>query len=94
MSNTGRRSALVIVLLTLVVLFWWQVLPDADERTVDIGPTPEPGWMVDAVIDGDTITVTRGGVGETVRLIGIDTPERGRCGYDEAPAPLRGVRRP
>jgi endonuclease YncB( thermonuclease family) len=31
-------------------------------------------------VDGDTVETTRG----TVRLIGIDTPERGRCGYRAA----------
>ena len=36
--------------------------------------------MVD-VIDGDTIEVD--GVGR-VRLVGVDTPEIGDCGYDEA----------
>ena len=33
-----------------------------------------------AVIDGDTIETAAG----TVRIIGIDTPERGECGYEEA----------
>jgi micrococcal nuclease len=33
-----------------------------------------------SVIDGDTIDTQAG----TVRLIGIDTPERGECGHDEA----------
>lgn len=33
------------------------------------------------VIDGDTIRVAGG---HKVRLIGIDTPERGQCGYTEA----------
>ncbi|WP_396642915.1 thermonuclease family protein [Microbacterium sp.] len=37
-----------------------------------------------AVIDGDTIETSAG----TVRIIGIDTPERGECGYDEASAAL------
>lgn len=34
-----------------------------------------------AVVDGDTLDVT--GVGR-VRLIGIDTPERGECGFEVA----------
>ncbi|PKQ27325.1 MAG: hypothetical protein CVT64_02555 [Actinobacteria bacterium HGW-Actinobacteria-4] len=84
MSNTGRRSLLVLVLLTLMMLFWWQLLPDADERAVVAEPEPEAGWFVDHVIDGDTIIVVRGGVEETVRLIGIDTPEREECGYEDA----------
>lgn len=33
-----------------------------------------------AVIDGDTIETSAG----TVRLMGIDTPERGECGHDDA----------
>lgn len=33
-----------------------------------------------AVVDGDTIETSEG----TVRIIGIDTPERGQCGYDDA----------
>ncbi|WP_438352357.1 thermonuclease family protein [Microbacterium sp. CJ88] len=37
-----------------------------------------------AVVDGDTIETSAG----TVRIIGIDTPERGECGHDEASAAL------
>lgn len=40
--------------------------------------------MFAAVIDGDTIETSAG----TVRIIGIDTPERGECGHDEASAAL------
>jgi endonuclease YncB( thermonuclease family) len=49
--------------------------PGADESTGDVD-----GVVVD-VIDGDTIEVD--GVGR-VRLVGVDTPEIGDCGYDEA----------
>jgi micrococcal nuclease len=42
---------------------------------------------VSGVIDGDTIeTVLADGLAVTVRLIGIDTPERGECGTDPAAA--------
>lgn len=34
------------------------------------------------MVDGDTIETSAG----TVRIIGIDTPERGQCGYDDAKA--------
>lgn len=39
------------------------------------------GVAVMDVIDGDTIKVEGG---QSVRMIGIDTPERGQCGYTEA----------
>lgn len=41
--------------------------------------------MTAEVVDGDTITMSDG---SKVRLIGIDTPERGQCGYDESSAVL------
>ncbi|MCA0253337.1 MAG: thermonuclease family protein [Actinobacteria bacterium] len=47
------------------------------------GSTIEQAVFV-AVVDGDTITTTAG----TVRLIGIDTPERGQCGHGGASAAI------
>lgn len=44
-------------------------------------PTSANGATVDYVVDGDTIRL-RSGV--YVRLIGIDTPEEGECGYRAA----------
>ena len=38
-------------------------------------------FLVTRVIDGDTLELSNG---ETVRLVGIDTPEVGECGYDRA----------
>jgi endonuclease YncB( thermonuclease family) len=48
------------------------------------GPgTPDQGatGIVSHVVDGDTVDVD--GVGR-IRVIGIDTPERGACGYESA----------
>jgi endonuclease YncB( thermonuclease family) len=42
-----------------------------------------PTYLVTRVIDGDTIELRNG---EAVRFVGIDTPERGECGYAEATA--------
>lgn len=52
----------------------------------DLLPTPaastETAASFVAVIDGDTVRTSAG----TVRVIGIDTPERGECGYETAAA--------
>lgn len=48
--------------------------------------TATAGLTAARVIDGDTIVTS---AGDTVRLAGIDTPERGQCGYSEATANLR-----
>lgn len=42
-------------------------------------------YLVTRVIDGDTIEL---GNGESVRVVGIDSPERGECGYPEATATM------
>ena len=42
---------------------------------------PAQAASVDYVVDGDTIRLSSG---VYVRLIGIDTPEVGECGYEEA----------
>ncbi len=41
----------------------------------------------DYAIDGDTVETSAG----RVRIIGIDTPERGKCGYDEATYAIEDV---
>ena len=50
----------------------------------DTGEEVAQEWVVTYVVDGDTLDVARSGVEERVRLIGIDTPERGECGFEEA----------
>jgi endonuclease YncB( thermonuclease family) len=54
------------------------------------GPPPAsvpPGAVaarLSRVVDGDTIQVVTEGITETVRYVGIDTPERGRPGFQTA----------
>jgi len=56
-----------------------------DTRSMESKPVvkPEPAGMfvVSRVIDGDTVELN---TGDDVRMVGIDTPERGECGYAEA----------
>ena len=58
------------------------------ERAVE--PVPA-GWTVVNIVDGDTIDVRGAGGEERVRIIGIDTPERGECGFTEASAALSAI---
>lgn len=41
-------------------------------------------WIVTDVVDGDTLDVLMGDRAERIRVVGIDTPEEGECGFDEA----------
>lgn len=81
---------MLLSLAALAVLVWWQLgrAPDdgAAGSRADAPAGPGAGWQVTRVVDGDTVEVSRDGVVERVRLLGIDTPERGECGYDEATA--------
>jgi endonuclease YncB( thermonuclease family) len=43
---------------------------------------------VTSVVDGDTLDLSDGSI---IRLIGIDTPERGQCGYGDASAVMAGL---
>jgi len=53
--------------------------------TPDASETPEVALL--GVTDGDTIETSEG----TVRIIGIDSPEAGECGYEEASALIAGL---
>ena len=48
-------------------------------------------WIVTDVVDGDTLDVEGGVASESVRILGIDTPERGECGFAAAAAQLSGL---
>jgi endonuclease YncB( thermonuclease family) len=58
--------------------------PTAAPKPVAAPKAPRT-YLVTRVVDGDTLELANG---ETVRLAGIDTPERGECGYEEAAANL------
>lgn len=60
-----------MVLLTLIILGAFQINTPLE----DIEPAPAGFHRVVKVIDGDTISVDIGGNKQTVRLIGLNTPE-------------------
>lgn len=59
-----------------------------DTVTSQSAPSAPTSAQVVRVVDGDTLEVALGGARETVRLIGVDAPERDECYWDEATAAL------
>ena len=71
-----RIGALVASLLAVIVIVPTLALPaNAASSSVSWSRAKVVRW-----IDGDTVKTTKG----TIRLVGVDTPERGRCGYTKA----------
>jgi micrococcal nuclease len=62
------RSRVVVVAILAAASFGGWRLGQAHR-------TATAAWTVVDVVDGDTIDVARGGTTDTVRLLGVDTPE-------------------
>ena len=81
---TGERITPVPAESTVVAT----IPPVIASPTTEATPTPtvesHASVAFVAVVDGDTVVTSEG----TVRLIGIDTPERGECGHAEASAEI------
>ena len=77
-STSGRRWAarfLIIILLAAIIVGFRLVEEIGPERV------PADRFVVARVIDGDTFELAGG---DRVRMLGIDTPERGEPYYDRA----------
>lgn len=61
-------------ILLLIFAFFLSYQLDAPGQT-SVSSVPDGFYRVSKVIDGDTIEVLQSGQSETVRLIGIDSPE-------------------
>ncbi len=62
-----RSRVVVVAILAAASFGGWRL---GEARRVANAP-----WRVVAVVDGDTIRVERGGSTDTVRLLGVNTPE-------------------
>lgn len=85
--SAGQQAAPASVVPTVAV-----TTPSvAASPTVEATAVPTVSASVSAafvaVVDGDTVETSEG----TVRIIGIDTPERGECGHPEASAAIGRV---
>lgn len=81
MTQSRPTLKLIVTLLVsgLIVGLVVHYLPA--EETVEPVPGGSGEYFVRRVIDGDTFVVDGAG---SVRLLGIDSPERGEPGFDEA----------
>lgn len=84
----GSRHAGVVALVALVV-----AACSGSVVATSLAPASswDTTWVVSAVTDGDTIAVTRHGLEESVRLVGINAPEHGECWADESTAALEAI---
>ena len=90
MPNWLRLNLAVGFLILAGVAAWnlvpEPVLPESANTVLAQPTTPaaEQLYTVTKVIDGDTIKIQYNGKETSVRLLRIDTPERGQKGYQEA----------
>ena len=77
MSRRRRRSASVSLLLAVISLFIWYGQDKGWFASAEqAAQNSQPGlYSVVRYSDGDTITVNMNGSEETIRFIGVDTPE-------------------
>ncbi len=82
--TVGVRSALLCVAVSLLTVTNYSVLTGCSPTSATPAPREpaprepsalEPNGVVERVVDGDTIVVDFDGTSESLRLIGIDTPE-------------------
>ena len=75
MNDTASRGLILIVLITCSMLLLWWFAPKGEDRG---------GYLVTAVVTGDTITVERDGESRDVHLFGVWAPEPGECGFAQS----------
>jgi endonuclease YncB( thermonuclease family) len=57
-------------------------------KMVGVVQQPATTYVVSRVVDGDTLEL---GTGDRVQLVGIDSPDQGECGYEQARATLAAI---
>jgi micrococcal nuclease len=86
LGGAARRAGLALVSLVVIA-----ACTGSAAMTSPIASSGESSWVVSEVVDGDTLHVTRSGIADTVRLVGINAPEHGECWADEATAALAAI---
>lgn len=65
-----------------------EVAPTTEKAVAPARAAGSESGPVVKVVDGDTIDVATASGTERIRIIGLDTPERGECGFSEASAAM------
>lgn len=97
MRGMRRRGLILAVILLVAAVVIARLVPVPDGADTEIAePIVAPGLAtVERVVDGDTLRIEIDGRKETVRVVGIDTPEVARedkaaaCFGDQAAAATR-----
>lgn len=76
----GRELLLLLILIAVFIAFNYTSLDSFVTRTF----SNEETIIIDRVIDGDTVVYKTGNISQSVRLLGINTPEKGEYLYSEA----------
>ncbi|MFA5986169.1 MAG: thermonuclease family protein [Parcubacteria group bacterium] len=85
MSSILKKAIPLIIMLAILYMADRMDLPQVEEGSADI---PMETHHVTHIVDGDTFDIE---TGERVRMIGMDTPERGKPYYAEATAHLKSL---
>ncbi len=84
MGMTKRLFIFILIILALALLsIFWPQLTGNSIKNSNTEYQKETG-LVTQIIDGDTIHVNINGTDETIRLLGINTPEKNKPYYQEA----------
>lgn len=99
MTFLKKISGLVLLIITVgLILILFKYLVGKIQKNIltenktEITPTIEnKKYLVERVVDGDTIELKIDGKIESVRLIGIDAPEKNECYVNEATEELKKI---
>lgn len=85
MKQTRSRRLRAFVAVSIAAITAIGCTPKTASHETTSQSPPSDVYAVVAVIDGDTLDATSPtGDLERIRLLGIDTPERGECGHTQA----------
>jgi endonuclease YncB( thermonuclease family) len=94
-SYTSKKLTIAIIVLAVIAM-WFLTNPDSPNPKPDLPSEPidqtaslGKSYRLVRVVDGDTIKIRVKDKTEPVRLLRINTPERGVAGYEQATQALR-----